>query len=764
MWNLISIEATNLCAFEHFKYSLIQNHATLIFGDNLDNDSQNSNGSGKSAMIEAIAIALTGETLRKVTMDEIINDRFDECVIEAALANVGYDAKMTIIRRIPRKGTQEIKILFDTEGEQEEIKQATVADYNKYILDTLGLSKDDVYSNFILTTKKYKSFLSSSDREKKEIINRFSNGVLVDESIEALHQDMEPVKEELLTAEKLVAENTGKVNAIEGEIANALADVYNRAFNLQQRIENWNQAISDKRHYIREQEAAIREDGNAIKKLDELDGTLQKLEQEDKGFKDKYVIISEHLTLNTDYAKKVDDLQLQAQQYDKETKRLQYAEGEAKRAYNLAVDVLEKAKLTYNKQVAEVKTRESDIKDRLAALADNVRAIQKKEDDLRQQRRDIQAKISRIATLLSGVIVCPKCKHEFVLDPDVDVAAQRKEQASYQASEQQVLQQIESAQEEYDACVADGKKARTEEAEISTLRLAIEQDLRNAESAVLKTQQTHLDMEENARIAASNVQRVLRQIETLHKDMFDDAFDALDKEIYTNQTQIRQYKLNITNAEGAIQSYKESIKAAENAAETDIVANLKKSKAQYEKDLQQSISDKEAIERQYNEFQVQEANFTEFKTYLANIKIDAISEITNNFLETIGSDIRVKLSGYTLLKSGKVRDKISVSLIRDGIDCGSFEKFSKGEQTRVELANILALHKLTNVNCEEGKGLNLLVFDEILDATDEEGLANVFKALNDTQITSLVVSHGQLAENYPNRLVIHKQNGISFID
>ena len=124
----------------------------------------------------------------------------------------------------------------------------------------------------------------------------------------------------------------------------------------------------------------------------------------------------------------------------------------------------------------------------------------------------------------------------------------------------------------------------------------------------------------------------------------------------------------------------------------------------------------------------------------------------------------MKLSGYTLLKSGKVRDKISVSLIRDGIDCGSFEKFSKGEQTRVELANILALHKLTNVNCESGKGLNLLVFDEILDATDEQGLSNVFKAINDTQITSLVVSHGNVAENYPNRLIINKHNGISFID
>ena len=165
-----------------------------------------------------------------------------------------------------------------------------------------------------------------------------------------------------------------------------------------------------------------------------------------------------------------------------------------------------------------------------------------------------------------------------------------------------------------------------------------------------------------------------------------------------------------------------------------------------------------------NTLKIQEATFVEFKTYLANTKINAISQITNDFLEAIGSDIRVNLSGYTILKSGKVRDKISVSLIRDGIDCGSFDKFSAGEKCRVELASVLALHKLSNVNCDEGKGLNLLVIDEILDCTDETGLANVFKALNDTQVTALVVSHGNVAENYPNRLVVTKQNGISFIN
>ena len=112
-----------------------------------------------------------------------------------------------------------------------------------------------------------------------------------------------------------------------------------------------------------------------------------------------------------------------------------------------------------------------------------------------------------------------------------------------------------------------------------------------------------------------------------------------------------------------------------------------------------------------------------------------------------------------MLKSGKVREKISISLLRDGVDCGSFGKFSAGEAARVNLATILAMQKLVNANCDDEKGLDLLVLDEILEAVDEAGLASMFEALNALGGTVLVVSHGNVAEGYPNKLVIVKEHG-----
>ena len=74
MWTLIQVYAKNLCAFKLLDYKLLQKHTTLIFGNNMDNDSQGSKWFLKIRYAEAIAIGITGETLRKIKMDEIIND------------------------------------------------------------------------------------------------------------------------------------------------------------------------------------------------------------------------------------------------------------------------------------------------------------------------------------------------------------------------------------------------------------------------------------------------------------------------------------------------------------------------------------------------------------------------------------------------------------------------------------------------------------------------------------------------------------------
>lgn len=253
-------------------------------------------------------------------------------------------------------------------------------------------------------------------------------------------------------------------------------------------------------------------------------------------------------------------------------------------------------------------------------------------------------------------------------------------------------------------------------------------------------------------------------LSNVRKKIFDEAFDLLDDEIGKKERTIKKLEETTSATEGSIETLQQTIKELKESSDTEVIESLRLSLKEFMKKSTKAVSERSKIESRLNALKEQGQRFVEFKTYLANTKIEALSKITNEFLESIGSDIRIKFSGYTILKTGKLRDKISISIIRDGVDSGSFGKLSEGEKARVNLANILAMHKLINVNCDGDKGLDLLVLDEILEAVDENGLANMFSAINHIGVTALVVSHGNVAENYPYKLIINKQNGESYID
>lgn len=768
MWKLKSIYAKNLCAFKEVDYRLNQGHTTLVFGNNLDNDSQVSNGSGKSALIEAIAIGLTGETLRKIKMDEIINDAEDEAKVCLTLINDTADVGFEISRTISRKAPQQIELVLTIDGEPQRIVQASVADYNKYVLETIGLTKDDIFANYILSKHKYTSFLSSSDREKKEIINRFSNGIIVDESIAALQKDMEPISADLQEAEKKVASCQGSVNSLEEAISKAIEESAEKSKTKAQRIEEWKKAITQKRAYIREQDKLADDSKARLKELNAIYNKMVDLEEGKKSSEEIYdsivaMFAEGGLKLDTDYKNGIKCareslLAYQKRAKDKEAEIAEHNKECAKQsaAHDKLLKAYEKFTKTYDKSL-------SDVNERISSLLGAVKALENSNEELERERRKLNSRIATISNILVGVIVCPKCKHEFLLDPDISLDALRKELTEKNKQNKTLFGKIEENQASITDSIQKGKTAREEQRNLQS---------ENAEwSSKITKSQTELDTLTRKSSALKNELEDLnneiagfeKAISNNRNDMFDEAYEIVDDATDKVKSTIKQSETNISNANGSIQSYEESIKDIEHASETDMVDTLRESKAKYEKELSNAIKEKETIEQKLAALKKQEATFIEFKTHLANSKIEALSQITNEFLEAINSDIRISFSGFTVLKSGKIRDKISISLIRDGVDCGSFDKFSEGEKARANLANILALHKLTNVNCEDGKGLDLLVLDEILEACDEAGLASMFEALNRLQITSLVVSHGNIAENYPYKLIINKQNDISFI-
>ena len=67
---------------------------------------------------------------------------------------------------------------------------------NKFIETKLGITREDLLNFFVLTAAKFTPFLDASDTKKKEVINRFSNGIIVDKSITDLEEDKAECDEE----------------------------------------------------------------------------------------------------------------------------------------------------------------------------------------------------------------------------------------------------------------------------------------------------------------------------------------------------------------------------------------------------------------------------------------------------------------------------------------------------------------------------------------------------------------------------------------
>ena len=772
MWKLKSIEAENLCAFRSLAYTLQQGVTTLIFGNNKDNDSQQSNGAGKSALLECIAVGLTGSPLRKIRTEEIINDAAEQCRIILHLANDASNEELIIARSIPRKGASTVACKLYRGGElvtTDEAVQHSVDAYNKYILEKLGITREELLNNFILSKYRYEDFLSSSDKEKKEIINRFSNGILVDEAIARVEEDIEPLSSEQQKIDLELAGIDGRIEMLQEQIAKEVAAGEERGRNRESRIAELEEAIASKREYIRTHKETLNGIDATIAEVEKADKELQALESSDTSLEECLKAIDALMPLFPDARRtdwnhtlrlKKEDLLLAQASLENLDASVNHAEAVLKEKY----DAFEKFKVQYTDFVTHYGDKCEEYSTRLQEIEKTLRSLASRLEELRRKRRVISAGIDELSNKLAGSITCPKCGHEFlVAQPNFDIEAGTKELRLRQQQLSEINGNIEAEQNSSEEAEMQQSKLNSERRTLDSDRSRWEQELSDHERAVCSATSEVERAEHNRRRTKAEVAAMQDEIDSIRRKAFDEFFGNIDERNATLSRERRKIVEDIRSAECAIETLQETIREVNEMAAEDLTLSLRKTLEQEKRRSMETAKRKFDVDDKVRALEVQRERFVQFKTYLANTKIEALSRITNEFLIGIGSDIRIRFDGYTVLKSGKVREKISISLLRDGVDCGSFGKFSAGEAARVNLATILAMQKLVNANCDDEKGLDLLVLDEILEAVDEAGLSSMFDALNALGGTVLVVSHGNVAEGYPHKLVITKENGESRI-
>lgn len=176
MWLPKNLILKNFISHLDSSFEFKAGKAIMIQGINSDDDSQESNGSGKSAIIEGTIFSLTGDSFRKVrAVDLIMNDE-QTASTEITLENSISKQLMVISRELDRKKGSVVTVTLN--GEQKVLP--SVNDYNKFVLEALDISKEDLMNYFVVSKEKYQSFLLAGDTKKKEIIARFSNSNMID--------------------------------------------------------------------------------------------------------------------------------------------------------------------------------------------------------------------------------------------------------------------------------------------------------------------------------------------------------------------------------------------------------------------------------------------------------------------------------------------------------------------------------------------------------------------------------------------------------
>lgn len=550
-----------------------------------------------------------------------------------------------------------------------------------------------------------------------------------------------------------------------------------------ERISVLEDKIASNRSEIRDRKEDIKDLNAKLDKIDEAGAQIEEMQKDKLSLSDVYEkvnsLLEKHgLRKTYDYvslAKKYDDIieskHAEKKAFEKELVGLNCELDKANENLNKAKHACEEAKKQNEIEDKHSAKRLDAIFDKIHDLEEKMDSQSSKIKDLKKNSDSLDSKIREARNMLHGAITCPKCGHEFFLNEDKDVKEVKKDLTFYQAEFDKNEQLLSEAQKEDDKMKKeslsltdqkeDEKKAISDRED--NVR-ELEFDVNKASVVVSQISSSITDMNSKIHSVDVDIDDNKERISNLVKKIFQESLDIIDSAIDTGENKVKKLsEVNIA-AQSTIEAYEKSIEEIRNSSQDDLKVKLEQTLTELEKSQQDALNKLDKAQKELDKYTIQENHFVEFRSYLANKKVEAISGVTNYFLKLIGSDLRVEMLGFKRLKNGSIRDKITVNLLRNGENCGSFGKYSAGERARVNLASILGLQKLTNDSAELGKGLGLVVLDEILEASDTTGIEASCKALNRLGVTSLVVTQNPIAGDGINTMEVVKENGISTIN
>nr|DAR52600.1 MAG TPA: STRUCTURAL MAINTENANCE OF CHROMOSOMES PROTEIN [Caudoviricetes sp.] len=359
-----------------------------------------------------------------------------------------------------------------------------------------------------------------------------------------------------------------------------------------------------------------------------------------------------------------------------------------------------------------VKTREEQIQ---AITVEDTTQLKKDRKKLKEEMEELDSELSenkrmekKLKAELEDTITCPNCSHEFIHESELDLSVE--DTKSLLAEAQSEIKKQTKKYEAKETKLKNFNKKIKEAERAEELVGEIEEEKSGYERKIKNKTQDRADL----LVKIEKWETEKRAIKKRKKD--DKLLNSLNQRIGECDTEIEK----LTKQLLPIREEMDTIK--------------------------------------FWQFNMGRSGFM---TYLANKSIKIIEGITNSYLRKFGVDISVLINGFTILKSGEVREKIDVFVLNDGVTAEQFLAKSGGERGRVTLAGVLGIQHLINLSTN-GRGLNLLCFDECFHGMDSKGQENIIKIFEKMGITILVITQNVSESfNNENTLYVVKEKDVS---
>ena len=347
----------NFLTYEHLEYD-ISKKPLLVQGLNKTEEDQESNGSGKSGIFSGIEFCITASNSRDVRDKELVmfgekearTQLYASCDVRKETIHIDWKIKV--------KGSNVLtlnKRAYD--GEWENISFSNVNDGKKYILNWFAIEKEDLFNYYIINKSRFKTFFKASNKEKVELINRFSDASIID------------------GLDKI--DNT--------KLQNEYNDIKSEIDKIDGKIELTNEQILEEKSKDVELENKLLKDSLLIK-IEEAEDEIQGFKEEIKEFEQE---------------QKDDNILL-----DNANGELNALNIKINKAQSLVDNYIGK---DFDKLIEDQNKLIDDQEDLVEVESTYI-------SELDNKSLKVNKLIKELNVELSGSITCPSCAHEFVLD------------------------------------------------------------------------------------------------------------------------------------------------------------------------------------------------------------------------------------------------------------------------------------------------------------------------------------------------------------